>query len=182
MRAASFSRDRRYRYSLRRRWGAGPAVAWVMLNPSTADARQDDPTLRRCIAFSRAWGYGALEVVNLFALRSPRPADLCRGDDPVGPGTDRALRRALRAADAVVLAWGNPPASLPPGLRTRGDLVRGWAPADALCLGVTHAGEPRHPLYVAGTTLPLALRDALDGGGLEGGALTEVGGRPTMAA
>ncbi|PKN80874.1 MAG: hypothetical protein CVU47_08520, partial [Chloroflexi bacterium HGW-Chloroflexi-9] len=92
---ASFSRDGRYRYSLVRRWGDGPRVAWVMLNPSTADATRDDPTLRRVIAISRRAGFGALEVVNLWALRSAHPADLARAADPVGPRADAALWRAL---------------------------------------------------------------------------------------
>lgn len=177
VRGASFSRDRRYRYSLTRRWAAGPVVAWVMLNPSTADARQDDPTIRRCIAFSRAWGFDALEVVNLFGLRSPHPRDLVTSEEPVGPGNDRAVRRAVREAAAVVVAWGN----LPGVLTARGDLARRWLPSEALCLGVTQQGEPRHPLFVPGTTLPVGLpvglRDALDGG-----ALTEIEGTPTMAA
>src|SRR5207237_5457574 len=67
---ASFSRDRRYRYRLWRRWDAArPVVAFVMVNPSTADAGRDDPTIRRCIGFARSWGYGRLEVVDLFAYR-----------------------------------------------------------------------------------------------------------------
>jgi hypothetical protein len=173
VRAASFSRDRRYRYSLTRHWAEGPTVAWVMLNPSTADARQDDPTIRRCIAFSRAWGFGALEVVNLFGLRSPHPRDLVASDEPVGPGSDRALRAALREAEVVVAAWGN----LSGALRGRDELVQTWLPADTACLGVTRQGAPRHPLYVAGATLPVPLGAALDGG-----ALTEIEGTPTMAA
>ncbi|TMF61888.1 MAG: DUF1643 domain-containing protein, partial [Chloroflexi bacterium] len=70
VRGATFSADRRYRYRLWRRWdGARPVVAFVMLNPSTADARRDDPTIRRCIGFAKSWGFGGVEVVNLFAYR-----------------------------------------------------------------------------------------------------------------
>lgn len=173
VRGASFSRDRRYRYSLTRRWGEGPTVAWVMLNPSTADAQQDDPTTRRCIAFSRGWGFGALEVVNLFGLRSPHPRDLVTSDEPVGPRNDGAVRRAIRRAEAAVAAWGN----LPRALQRRGDLVQQWLPSDAACLGVTRQAAPKHPLYVPGATLPVPLRH-----GVDRGALTEIEGTPTMAA
>ena len=71
---ARFSRDRRYRYSLVRRWGEGPRVAWVMLNPARASADADDRTVRRCTDFARRWGCGSMEVVNLFALVAPAPA------------------------------------------------------------------------------------------------------------
>jgi len=53
----------KYRYLLERKWGIGlPCVTWIMLNPSTADAEKDDPTIRRCIGFSKAWGYGSLRL------------------------------------------------------------------------------------------------------------------------
>ena len=74
---AVISQDERHRYSLTRRWGDGPRVCcWIMLNPSTADATTDDPTIRRCIGFTHDWGYDALTVVNLYAWRATDPADL----------------------------------------------------------------------------------------------------------
>ena len=74
---AVISQDERHRYSLTRRWGNGPRVCcWIMLNPSTADATTDDPTIRRCVRFTQAWGYDALTVVNLYAWRATDPADL----------------------------------------------------------------------------------------------------------
>ena len=77
-----------------------------MLNPSTADASRDDPTIRRCIGFARAWGYGGVEVVNVFALRATEPSLLRRVRDPVGPGNDAALAAATARVDAIVIAWG----------------------------------------------------------------------------
>jgi hypothetical protein len=151
--AASFSRNRRYRYSLQREWGEGPRIAWVLLNPSTADARYDDPTIRRCLGFSQRWGFGALEVVNLFALRATRPEELRRAEAPVGALNDRALRRALARADAVVAAWGNHGAWL-----GRSREVRPRLPRNALALGVTGQGEPAHPLYLPADRMPVALR------------------------
>jgi hypothetical protein len=77
-----------------------------MLNPSTADASVDDPTIRRCTGFSEAWGFDSLTVVNLFAFRSPHPEDLAKVDDPVGPVNDLAIREAVFGASRVVVAWG----------------------------------------------------------------------------
>ncbi|MFG0274726.1 MAG: DUF1643 domain-containing protein, partial [Phycisphaerales bacterium] len=98
--SARFDASRRYRYSLRRRWGAGAPCCFVMLNPSAADESYDDPTIRRCLGFARSWGYPALEVVNLFAWRTHEPRRLLETADPVGPGNDDAVRRAgARAGD-----------------------------------------------------------------------------------
>ncbi len=120
----------------------------MLLNPSTADAQEDDRTLRRCLAFSRAWVAGSIEVVNLFALVSTRPSAL-RGDlDPVGASNRRAVRRAVARADLVVVGWGNvPPALLVAAMQS----MRGL-PEHTWCLGLTGAGNPRHPLYVAAST------------------------------
>jgi hypothetical protein len=158
-RAASFSRDGRYRYSLRRAWSDGPAVTWVLLNPSTADARVDDPTIRRCIGFSRRWGFGALEVVNLFALRATDPKILPRAPDPVGASNDAALRRALARSAVVVAAWGEHGR-----LHGRSARVRRWLPDGALALGLNASGEPVHPLYVPGNRVAVLLGEALADG------------------
>ena len=166
-RGASFSRDGRYRYSLTRRWSDGARVVWVMLNPSTADARVDDPTLRRCLAISMRYGFGSLEVVNLFALRSSDPRALGWVDDPVGPRADVALARAVRRADAAVAAWGVPPR----GWEARTTKVQAMLPRDVLALGLTADGHPRHPLYVR-RDAPLVRLDSL----------TVRSAQPTMAA
>jgi hypothetical protein len=82
---AVFSPDRAYRYLLIRRWAlGGPTMTMIMLNPSTADAHADDPTIRRCVSLARREGCAALEVVNLFALRSPYPKALLAAADPAG--------------------------------------------------------------------------------------------------
>ena len=144
-----------YRYALTLRWADAPRLLWVMLNPSTAGERANDPTIERCERRSRALGYGAMRAVNLYAFRATRPADLFAADDPVGPGNDAALHAARRWAGAVVLGWG---VQTPPrhahGLhmeRTRlaHRLFRG-----ADCLGTTQGGHPRHPLYVPYAALP----------------------------
>ena len=142
---AAFSRDRRYRYRLWRRWDRSrPAIAFCMLNPSTADARRDDPTIRRCIGFARDWGYGGIEVVNIFALRATDPRALRSARDPVGPRNDAFMRQAA-ARSPVVIAWG-----VHGALRGRGaTALRLFGPRTRLlALGRTRSGAPRHPLYL----------------------------------
>ena len=90
---AEFSKDRKYRYRLWREWNkTKPAVLFVMLNPSTADELVLDSTVSRCLSFAKEWGYGRLEVANLFALRATDPKELNKVEDPVG-GSLRLLQR-----------------------------------------------------------------------------------------
>lgn len=157
VRGATLSPCGTYRYMLQRRWNGphdhGSEVVWIMLNPSTADADVDDPTIRRCVAFSRSWGYRALTVVNLFGLRSTDPAELLRHPDPVGEANDTIIEVAATSAYAgvVVAAWGAHPA-----VRSRGLIVRDRLAARGVAvhrLGApTKDGRPRHPLYVKGDT------------------------------
>jgi hypothetical protein len=141
-----------YRYSLGREWEPNsPSLAFVMLNPSLADAIADDPTLRRCINFAQSWGYGSLEVVNLFAYRASCPTVLKRIKDPIGPENDRYLKQAVELADKIIVAWGNQGI-----LENRAKVVLHWLNSFATlyCLGITQTGSPRHPLYVKGNTKP----------------------------
>jgi hypothetical protein len=156
--SAAISECGRYRYSLHRRWGDGDQVCWIMLNPSTADAKQDDPTIRRCIGFSRRWGFGGLVIVNLFAWRATDPKEVKAqlqdqaGPNMVGPLNREAIRAAIESSAVIVAAWG---ASLQPWSVAMGQLAqldchyRGRA---LMCLGTTKGGSPRHPLYVKATT------------------------------
>ena len=116
-----------------------------MLNPSTADARRDDPTIRRCMGFARTWGYGGVEVVNLFALRATDPSRLRIARDPVGPENDAHIRAVARRSSALVVAWG-----IHGALRERDAevlaLLSRRAPTHSL--GWTKDGHPRHPLYL----------------------------------
>ena len=153
-RGATFDASGRYRYTLWRHWQRDrPKVAFVMLNPSTADHRVDDPTIRRCIGFARSWGYGSLLVVNLFAYRTPSPTVLRRARDPVGPRNDHYLRYARRRAAAVVIAWG-----VHGRLRDRHEqvlsLLSQRGATRLMCLGRTRHGFPRHPLYLRASARP----------------------------
>jgi hypothetical protein len=167
-RSACFDASGRYRYCLTRRWAArGATVAFVLLNPSTADANLDDPTLRRCIGFAKRWGYAGLEVVNLFAWRATRPADLRRARDPVGPENDAHLLAAAARAGDVVLAWGIHGTLLGRGQAVL-TLLRAQAPR-LLCLGRTRGGQPRHVLYLPGDLRPMAFPPT-EGNGTDGRA------------
>lgn len=119
-----------------------------MLNPSTADGCTDDPTIRRCVQFSRRWGFGGLAVANLFGLRSPDPIALRAAEDPVGPDNDTVLGALVAEAALVVAAWGAHPVA---GIRAA--VIRPVLGATH-CLGVTRGGHPRHPLYVPAATEP----------------------------
>lgn len=150
-----------YRYRLSRHVTASDrAATFIMLNPSTADADNDDPTIRRCIGFVRAWGCGRLLVTNLFAFRATKPADMLASADPVGPDNDRAiLDAALDAAlsgGPVICAWGAH------GKHKSRDLdvlaMLAVTQAEPMSLGETAENLPRHPLYLRGDCRPMPYR------------------------
>ena len=134
-----------WRYVLRRRWGPGPVMVWVMLNPSRADGKVDDHTIRRCVALAKRDGFDAIVVINLYAYRTPYPAELDGAADAVGPANDAVIAFVLQRADAVVAAWGGDvrvARRLPVVLAAaRGKTIT--------CLGTTTTGAPRHPSRVA---------------------------------
>lgn len=144
---ATISECGRYRYDLTRETGEGVgSVLWVMLNPSTADATEDDPTIRRCVGFTRRWGFARLKVVNLFAFRATNPAELCDADDALDSENIRALLAESMAHDRIVFAWGG-------GLKHAKE--KAWVAEyvarifhDAQCFGVNGDGTPKHPLYL----------------------------------
>lgn len=145
-----------YRYNLKRIWDRSlPRICWVMLNPSTADAMQDDPTIRRVRNFSKAWGYGGFTVYNLFALRATDPKELLTHPDPVGEATDDLLVSYVTATryHRVVAAWG---ASVP-FYRDR-EVLRLLSKVKWYCLGTTKSGMPRHPLYCKSDCQPVRYR------------------------
>jgi hypothetical protein len=143
-RGATLDPTGRYRYHLWRSWDTDlPRAVFVGLNPSTADAERDDPTLRRCVAFARSWGCGGLDVVNLFAWRATKPADLKRAAEPIGADNDRILRELAAQAEHRIACWGVHGAWQDRGARVRAAMGPGWQ-----CLGVTRDGHPRHPLYL----------------------------------
>lgn len=157
MRSTVISECGRYRYRLTRAIEHEPSqkalpCLFIMLNPSLADAVVDDPTIRRCLGFARSWGATELTVVNLFALRSPHPGDLWTHEAPIGPDNLAAVVEEVQAhrIGIVVAAWGADEIALKSPVRewllTAKDIDRRLIK----CLGVTKAGEPKHPLYIRG--------------------------------
>lgn len=145
---ALFSEDERYRYVLTRVWtgtrDARRLCAFIGLNPSTADAEKDDPTVRRCIGYARSWGFDGLIMLNLFALRSTDPRALYSEPDPIGTENDARIVEWTDAAERIVVAWGNHGAYMNRGEHVLGMLGR----ARLETFGLTLAGEPKHPLYL----------------------------------
>lgn len=145
---ASFSPCAKYRYALSREWDAPTQrrCLFIMLNPSTADELVLDPTVRKCVGYAKRWGYGALDIANLFAWRSTDKSVLPSLHDPVGEENDVFISRLAGSASLVVCGWG-----ADGGLRNRAGLVlralvlSGHSPK---CLHLTKGGEPGHPLYL----------------------------------
>jgi hypothetical protein len=139
---AILSDDGRFRYTLERSWsGPEKTCLFIMLNPSTADHRADDATVRRCLGFAMRLGCNRLLIGNLFAYRSTDPHILKYLDDPIGPENDTHLRRLIEQADIRIVAWGGHG-----GLRGRDEQVLKMMERSQ-CLGRTKAGRPKHPLY-----------------------------------
>lgn len=156
-RGATFSPCRAYRYQLWRTWSRRRPVVFLMLNPSTADAQKNDPTVERCERRARAMGAGGVIVVNIFALRSTDPAALYRVADPVGPDNDESIVHGCTAwrPRAVICAWGKHG-----NLHRRGASVLAMLRAHGvrpLCLALNGDGTPKHPLYVAYAAEPFAM-------------------------
>lgn len=151
--SAIISECGKYRYVLRRTTGSVMShikpVLFIMLNPSTADASQDDPTIRKCVGFAKQWGMTHVNVVNLFAYRSTDPDVLLETDDPVGPENDKYIQEELSKSELVVCAWGS---------HKSAKLRSGFVKRVLLSGSLTHpkylrmsrnTGQPYHPLYVS---------------------------------
>lgn len=158
---ALFSDCGGYRYILTRDSGMLThcgVLLWIMLNPSTADATQDDPTIRRVQGFTRSWGYRVAVVCNLFAARTTNPKRLAEFPDPVGPENDRHILDCAGLADGIALAWGAHRMATERGQAVIGMIRRAsqYRHFNFLCLGLTDSGAPKHPLYVRADTEALS--------------------------
>lgn len=146
---AEFSECKQYRYGLWRKWDADkPNIMFIGLNPSTATATMDDPTIRRVKRFAMDWGYGGVYMCNLFAFISPYPEDLKTWADPVG-GNDYWLLYFASMCKDVLFAWGSFPEA-----EERARIISERFP-NAICLGLNKNGTPKHPLYIAANTKPI---------------------------
>jgi hypothetical protein len=150
--SALFSSCGQYRYRLNRKLtGTNGPLVLIGLNPSTADANRNDPTIRRCIGFADLWGHSELVVTNLFSFRATKPGALKAADAPIGPDTDAILLKEAHRASRILVAWG-----MHGGFQNRDRAVLELLkPFPLSCLGTTQAGFPRHPLYMRANTQPV---------------------------
>ena len=149
---AKFSNDRKYRYTLSRTWDDTKGkVMFIGLNPSTADEIENDPTIRRCIDFAKSWGYGGLEMTNLFAFRATEPKDMKNSDEPVGIENNEWLLKLSKECDIVVGAWGNDG-----NFKNRGkEVIKMFD--DLYYIAKNKTGCPSHPLYLKANLRPQKL-------------------------
>ena len=150
-----------YRYLLWREWDSNrKTVAFIMLNPSHADAEINDPTITRCINFALSWNYGRLEVVNLFAYRTSKPSLLKQAAEPIGRDNERYIVDTVKGSDRVILAWGNNGTWQQQDLYVL-QLLKKYN--HLYSLGITKKGCPRHPLYLRSTIEPQIYGTLKDG-------------------
>ena len=150
---AVYSDCKAYRYTLTRTWDpAGSRALFVMLNPSTATEVQNDPTVERCERRARALGFGAFRVTNIFAFRATDPRVMRAAGDPVGPANDAAIAESAPWADQIICAWGTHGAHLGRGPEVEALLRATGRPL--WHLGLSKAGHPKHPLYIAYSQQP----------------------------
>ena len=149
---AIISDCKRYRYRLWRIWNENkPLVLFIMLNPSKADSNADDPTIRRCMRFAAAWGYGGMYVGNLFAYRSTEPKGLMKTFDPVGRENDYHLACMSEKCEIAVCAWGNK--SIVDSMRPEHTPLE-FVKAPLYYIELSKDGIPKHPLYLKKSLKP----------------------------
>jgi hypothetical protein len=153
---AIYSDCEKYRYALTRVWDeAAPRVTFIMLNPSTATEVQNDPTVERCERRARTLGFGGFRVTNIFAWRDTDPKKMRAAKDPVGPLNDATIREASLWADTVICAWGTHGAYMERGAKVLAQLEG----TPLFHLGLSKAGHPKHPLYIAYSEQPRPWQD-----------------------
>lgn len=154
---AIFSTCRTWRYQLWRIWDKSkPYAMFLMLNPSTADEENNDPTVARCQDYAQTWGYGGLYVCNIFAYRATDRAVMKVAPDPIGPDNDRSIIQIAKNAGIVVCGWGNDGSFM-----NRSQYVcnlLNMLSISTHCLVLTNSGEPHHPLYLKKTLKPFLFK------------------------
>lgn len=160
---AVYSPDGDYRYVLRREWDEGPIATFVGLNPSTAEAHLDDPTVRKCWRWASSWGYGQMVMLNAFAYRATSPAELDDLEDPIGKHNEAYMTAIASDSDLIVAAWGNGKILKRHDINeSLGSFLISKGKSGILhCLGTCKDGSPRHPLYLPTATLPTVWRRRL---------------------
>ncbi len=153
VKSAIIDKSKKYRYFLERRWGldAENVINFILLNPSTADATSDDPTVKACIEFAKRWKFDGIMITNLFAFRATDPAKMKSCQSPHGFQNDKFIKSVAKKSKMVVVAWGNHGTHC---ARDKEVLKILRAINQPFCLGITKSGNPKHPLYIKRTTKP----------------------------
>ncbi len=150
---AVLSTDKKYRYILKRIWDDKlQKVAIIGLNPSTADAKNDDPTIKRCIEFVKSWGYGGFYMLNLFAFRATNPKEIYKVNNPVGEENEKHILEIISKVEKVICAWGNEGEHLNQSKKIL-SLIE-----TPFCLKINLSGEPSHPFYLKSNLKPIELK------------------------
>lgn len=147
---AVFSKDKRYRYQLKRIWNTClPQILFVGLNPSIADSEQDDPTTKRLIGFAKRWGYGGFTLCNLYAYCTPSPKKLFAVPNPIGNENDQWIKKSIKGNDRMVLIYGNH------GQKHHRDKAVLNLIKAPYCIELSKLKMPKHPLYLSYTSAPI---------------------------
>ena len=149
----------KYRYLLERAWSwdkAFPSIAFIGLNPSTADADVDDPTIRKCVTLSKNLGFGSLYMLNLFAFRATKPEDMFAADDPIGKWNDEWIRIVTKECEKVIVCWGNYGATNQRDLEVLRLLEENNT--EYYAFGINKNGTPKHPLYLKNDSVFLKVK------------------------
>lgn len=150
---AKISKCEKYRYSLERIWDENKSlVAFIALNPSTADEVNNDKTIKRCIDFAKSWGVGGMYMFNVFAYRATDPTDMKAQEYPIGSENDKFLAK-LPNVDKIIVCWGNDGLHRDRANQVR-EILKNTEQNKLYCLDINKNGEPKHPLYVHGSTKP----------------------------
>lgn len=153
IKGAIIDETQKYRYLLWRIWDeTKPKIVFLMLNGSTADAETNDNTLNKCISYAKSWGFGKLEIVNLFSYRTALPAVLKKAPDPIGPLNEKYILESLKGANMVVVAWG-----AHGNYKNQNKVVLKLLKSQNVTpfsLGYTKDGNPKHPLYLKADIKP----------------------------
>lgn len=151
--SAVISDCEKYRYQLLRQWDESTdLVLFIGLNPSTADAELDDPTIRRCIGFAQRENFGGFIMANLFAYRATSPSDMQNTEYPIGELNEYWLEQSIKSCKAVIVCWGGNGSHLNRHIEIEGLLKNYSQNTPILCFGKTKHGHPKHPLYLASST------------------------------
>lgn len=147
---ACISEDKLYRYMLYRIWDEKkPIISFIGLNPSTADDKIDDATIKKCINYTKNWGYGGFYMLNLFAFRTKSPYDIMESTNPIGLENDEYIEKYIKLSDKVICAWGNHGK-----FNNRSKEVLSGI-ENKYYLKINKSGEPAHPLYLKNSLIPI---------------------------